>query len=236
MAPSGRLSLLIGLSMPETKAPVAARKPHRVTFHSVEREDPYHWLRADNWQEVMQKPEALPAEIRSYLEAENSWYETRFGEPTKPLQERIYKEIRGRIKEDDSGIPSPDGPWAYNSRMEEGKQYPILVRTPRDGDATVPCVLAVDCTAVTVSVSPSTSVSFATSAHSGIWTERGRLPTLVITLSATVVGASFVPSIWNVTVKVVGVPSPSFAVMVKLSPTMAPALRACVSGSPLSRW
>jgi oligopeptidase B len=122
--------------------PVAARKPHAVTFHNVRRDDPYHWLRADNWQEVMQKPETLDAEIRAYLEAENAFYEAEFGEPTKALQDTIYKEIRGRIKEDDSGIASPDGPFAYNSRMLEGKQYPLIVRTPRDGG---PETVLLDC-------------------------------------------------------------------------------------------
>ncbi|MDB5561508.1 MAG: oligopeptidase [Hyphomicrobiales bacterium] len=113
--------------------PIAARKPHAATFHGITREDPYNWLRADNWQEVMQAPETLDPEIKAYLEAENAYFEAAFGEPTAALQEQIYKEIRGRIKEDDSGIPTPDGPWAYNSRTLEGQQYPLLVRTPRGG-------------------------------------------------------------------------------------------------------
>ncbi len=119
--------------MSQANPPVAKRVAHSHTHHNVTVEDPYAWLRADNWQEVMQKPEALDAEIRAYLEAENSFYEAQFGKPTAELQDRIYREIRGRIKEDDSGVPSPDGPWAYNSRMLEGKQYPQIVRTPRDG-------------------------------------------------------------------------------------------------------
>ena len=119
--------------MSKSTPPVAARKPHAATHHNITREDPYHWLRAENWQEVMQKPETLDGEIRAYLEAENAYYETEFGAPTEALREAIYKEIRGRMKEDDSGVPTPDGPWAYNSRMLEGKQYPLIVRTPREG-------------------------------------------------------------------------------------------------------
>jgi len=113
--------------------PRAATQPHATTHHNVRREDPYHWLRAHNWQEVMHQPEALDAEIRAYLEAENQWFGSRFGDPAQPLADRIYSEIRGRIKEDDTGVPTPDGPFAYNMRMAEGEQYPILVRTPRDG-------------------------------------------------------------------------------------------------------
>ncbi|MCZ4344832.1 S9 family peptidase [Devosia neptuniae] len=119
--------------MTKTTPPVAARKSHVVTFHNIERDDPYHWLRAPNWQEVMQKPETLDPEIRSYLDAENAYFDDAFGTRTSKLQDTIYKEIRGRIKEDDSGIPTPDGPFAYNSRMLEGKQYPQIVRTARDG-------------------------------------------------------------------------------------------------------
>jgi len=121
--------------MPEALPPVADRRQHAATFHDVTRQDPYHWLRADNWQEVMQAPETLAPDIKAYLDAENAFFAAQFEEPHAALQDRIFQEIRGRIKEDDSGIPSPDGPWAYNSRMLEGKQYPLIVRTPREGGA-----------------------------------------------------------------------------------------------------
>ncbi len=113
--------------------PVAERRQHAVTTHGITRQDPYHWLRADNWQQVMQEPETLPADIRAYLDAENAYTKELLEDPQAELVEKIYREIRGRIKEDDTGLPEKDGPFAYNSRMEEGKQYPILVRTPRDG-------------------------------------------------------------------------------------------------------
>jgi oligopeptidase B len=122
--------------------PIAARKSHSDTRFGVTREDPYHWLRAENWQEVMQAPETTPAEIRAYLEAENAYLAEAFEGPTEALREAIYKEIRGRIKEDDSGVPTPDGPWAYNHRMLEGQQYPLIVRTPRDGG---PETVLLDC-------------------------------------------------------------------------------------------
>jgi oligopeptidase B len=115
--------------------PIAEKRQHAVTQFGVTRQDPYAWLRADNWQEVMQSPEKLPGDIRQYVEAENAYFAEAFETPHAALTEKIYREIRGRIKEDDSGIASPDGAWAYNSRMLEGKQYPLIVRTPRDGGA-----------------------------------------------------------------------------------------------------
>ena len=115
--------------------PIAERRQQAVTQFGVTRQDPYAWLRAENWQEVMQAPEALPADIRQYLEAENAYFAEAFETPQAALMETIYREIRGRIKEDDSGVASPDGPFAYNSRMLEGQQYPLEVRTARGGGA-----------------------------------------------------------------------------------------------------
>ena len=120
------------------RPPVAQRRQHAITQFGVTRDDPYAWLRAENWQEVMQAPETLPVDIRDYLEAENAYVRESFEQPKAELIETIYREIRGRIKEDDSGLPDPDGPWAYNSRTRVGDQYPLIVRTPRaGGDETV---------------------------------------------------------------------------------------------------
>jgi oligopeptidase B len=113
--------------------PIADRRQHAISQHGITRQDPYAWLRADNWQEVMQAPETLPADIRNYLEAENAYFAESFETPHADLTETIYREIRGRIKEDETELPDPDGAWAYNSRMEEGRQYPLIVRTPRNG-------------------------------------------------------------------------------------------------------
>ncbi len=123
-------------------APVADKIDHVSTHHGIKRHDPYHWLRAENWQEVMRQPDTLADPIRNYLEAENDYFTASFGDRTKELRETIYKEIRGRIKEDETGVPSPDGPFAYYTKMAEGKQYPLLMRTSRDGDNET-CIL--DC-------------------------------------------------------------------------------------------
>ncbi len=114
--------------------PAAAKKSHERTIHGVLLSDPYHWIRDENWQEVMINPELLNDETRKYLEAENRYFLKTFDDRTRDLQESIYREIRGRMKEDESGVPSKDGPFAYFSKMETGKQYPLLVRTLRSGE------------------------------------------------------------------------------------------------------
>ncbi|MEO1114367.1 MAG: S9 family peptidase [Pseudomonadota bacterium] len=114
--------------------PRAEARPQTHEIHGISRQDNYGWLRADNWQEVMRDPSVLDADIRAYLEAENAYQETVM-QPTAGLQETLFKEMRGRIKEDDSSVPSPDGPYAYGMKFETGGQQPIFFRTPRDGGA-----------------------------------------------------------------------------------------------------
>ncbi|CDO60623.1 Protease II [Candidatus Phaeomarinobacter ectocarpi] len=113
-------------------APAAARKPTQETHHGRTRSDDYGWLRAENWQQVMREPDTLDPDIRAYLEAENAYTDAQMA-PTKALQDTIFGEIKGRIKEDDSSVPSPDGPFAYYSRWDAGAEYPLYCRQPRDG-------------------------------------------------------------------------------------------------------
>jgi oligopeptidase B len=116
------------------KTPLAARRPHVSKWHGIELVDDYAWLRADNWQEVMRNPQALDPEIRAYLDAENSFCEAQLAD-TGALQEALFVEMKGRLKEDDSTVPSPDGPFAYYSSYVAGGQYPLVCRMPRNGGA-----------------------------------------------------------------------------------------------------
>ena len=100
------------------------------------RTDSYAWLRDDNWQEVMRDPSVLQTDIRTMLEAENEHYEAVVA-PLAELEERIFQEMRGRIKEDDSSVPSRDGQWFYYSRFREGGQYPIIARRPADSNGEI---------------------------------------------------------------------------------------------------
>lgn len=113
-------------------APVAPRHPHSFTAHGVTVSDDYAWLKDANWQEVLRDPTVLTPEIRSYLDAENAYTETLLG-GTAALQKTLVAEMRGRIKEDDSSVPSPDGPYAYLRRFREGGQHELFGRMPRDG-------------------------------------------------------------------------------------------------------
>ncbi|MCB1462214.1 MAG: S9 family peptidase [Nitratireductor sp.] len=115
--------------------PHAAKKPSVSIHHGIEKTDDYAWLRAGNWQEVMRDPSLLDADIRAYLEAENT-YQSALMADTEALQKQLFKEMRGRIKEDDSSVPMKDGPWAYGSRYAEGDEHPKFIRVPAGADPT----------------------------------------------------------------------------------------------------
>nr|WP_082113114.1 S9 family peptidase [Pseudoxanthomonas suwonensis] len=104
--------------------PDAELRPHAVTApHGAERDDGYYWLRDDK----RENPDVL-----AYLQAENAYADSVLA-PLKGVQDRLYDEIVGRIKQDDSSVPYRERGWWYYSRFESGKDYPIHARR-QDGD------------------------------------------------------------------------------------------------------
>src|ERR1700722_17864239 len=116
-------------------APSAPRRPHSFTVHGISVVDDYAWLKDKNWQEVLRDRSVLDADIRDYLEAENGYTESLLGH-TAALQKTLVAEMRGRIKEDDSSVPSPDGAYAYLRKFREGGQHEQFGRMPRGGGDT----------------------------------------------------------------------------------------------------
>ncbi len=80
----------------------------------------------------MRDPDLLQDDIRTYLEAENA-YQNEAMADTKKLQELLFAEMKGRIKQDDSSVPSPDGEFSYGTKFVEGGEQPKFVRIPRGG-------------------------------------------------------------------------------------------------------
>ena len=111
-------------------APIAEVRPHTDTVHGHVLRDDYAWLKAENWRDVLKDPAALPGDIRAYLEAENAYSETALA-GTESLRKALVAEMRARIREDDSSVPEPDGPFAYYTRHREGGQHPLVCRRPR---------------------------------------------------------------------------------------------------------
>lgn len=96
--------------------PAAKKVPHETKIHGYALKDDYFWLREK------QNPEVI-----KYLEDENAYTEQTM-KPFKELQESLYKEMLGHIKQSDLTVPSRIGEYYYYSRTEEGKQYPYQCR------------------------------------------------------------------------------------------------------------
>ncbi|MBB3998985.1 S9 family peptidase [Aureimonas pseudogalii] len=114
--------------------PRALMRPVSDERHGISRTDEYGWLRAGNWQAMFKDTALLDPVIRSHLDAENAYAEAVLGE-LDPLKTALIAEMRARIKEDDSSVPAPDGPFAYGVSYRHGAEYPRFVRRSRDGGA-----------------------------------------------------------------------------------------------------
>jgi oligopeptidase B len=117
---------------PLPEPPRAEPRPHTSIWHGEALTDEYAWLKAPNWQEVMRDPAKLDPAIRAYLEAENAYAAAALAD-TVALQDKLFAEMKGRIEEDESTVPSADGPYAYFVRYREGGQHPLVCRELRQG-------------------------------------------------------------------------------------------------------
>ena len=102
--------------------PRADTLPHEEVRHGEVVRDDYYWLR-----------EKSNPKVIHYLEEENAYTE-RMTRDIQPLANRIYGEIKGRLKETDLSVPVRRGQYYYYTRTEAGKQYAILCRKPASAD------------------------------------------------------------------------------------------------------
>ena len=103
--------------------PRAPVRPHTFEMHGQVWSDDYRWLR-----------ERSDPQVLEYLRAENAYTELMM-QHTRALQERLYAEMRGGIKETDISAPEKRGDYYYYTRTEEGRQYPIYCRKRGAWDA-----------------------------------------------------------------------------------------------------
>ncbi|MDB5468283.1 MAG: Oligopeptidase, partial [Phenylobacterium sp.] len=113
--------------------PIARKDPKRIEQLGRVRVDDYAWMKDDNWQQVLRDPKVLRPDVREHLDAENAYTKAMLA-GTEALQAQLFAEMKGRIKEDDSSVPSPDGAWDYYARYELGAEHPVHARRPRGRD------------------------------------------------------------------------------------------------------
>jgi oligopeptidase B len=112
--------------MPLPPAPRAEPHPYSYERHGKRIEDPWHWLRDPGYPEVKDK------DVLAYLEAENAYFEAAMA-PRKALVETLFKEMKGRIKEDESSVPIRDGDWLYWWAFRPGTEYRSWYRRRVEG-------------------------------------------------------------------------------------------------------
>ncbi len=102
---------------PDVKPPVAEKKPFEILAkHGHKRVDDYYWLKNREDSSVIQ-----------YLKAENIYRDTMLAH-TKTLQEKLFAEMKGRIKEKDESVPYKLDDYFYYTRYEDGAEYPVFCR------------------------------------------------------------------------------------------------------------
>jgi oligopeptidase B len=106
---------------PLLSPPIAARKLHQVLSPNGDREDSYYWLRDDT---------RKSKQVLNYLNDENA-YTNSFLALTQSLQDELFEELVGRIKQDDASVPVLRRGWWYYTRYETGGEYPIYARRRR---------------------------------------------------------------------------------------------------------
>lgn len=103
--------------------PLAKQIPKTLSIHGHERVDNYFWMKERDHPDVL-----------AYLEAENEYYKTQT-EHTSAFQEKLFQEMKSRIKEDDASVPYKKNGYWYYVRFEKGGDYPIYCRKLGELDA-----------------------------------------------------------------------------------------------------
>ncbi|MDH5476647.1 MAG: prolyl oligopeptidase family serine peptidase, partial [Cyclobacteriaceae bacterium] len=107
--------------------PIAEKKDSVLDIHGDVRKDAYFWMRLTDEQKNAATPDAQTQKVVDYLNAENEYINNVLA-PTDSLQEKLYEEIVGRIKQTDESVPYFKNGYWYYSRFEDGGQYRIYCR------------------------------------------------------------------------------------------------------------
>jgi oligopeptidase B len=131
-AAAGGLSAVLGRPFARAvgttpRPPIAEIRTSIRTVNGVALIDPYGWLKADNWREVLDDPQRLPRDIRRHIEAENAFADA-WLEPLRPLMAALKNEIEGRVEKDDSSPFLRHGPFEYATAYVAGAEHYRVLR------------------------------------------------------------------------------------------------------------
>ena len=107
--------------------PVAKKVAEEFTIHGDTRTDNYFWMRLTDEQKEAETPDAQTQDVLDYLNAEND-YSKAMMRHTEAFQDKLFNEIKSRIKEDDQSVPVSANGYSYYRRYEVGADYPLYCR------------------------------------------------------------------------------------------------------------
>ena len=129
------LILFINCKQSESPQPPVAKKvPKELSIHDDNRVDNYYWMRLTDDQKKAETPDAQTQDVLDYLNAENDYLKATL-QHTDELQNKIYEEITGRIKQDDSSVPVSINGYTYYTRFENGQDYALYCRKKNEEGA-----------------------------------------------------------------------------------------------------
>ncbi len=107
--------------------PIAKKVPMELEKHGHSRTDNYFWMKLSDEQKKAQKLDGQTQDVLDYLHAENDYTNAKTNH-LNGLKEKLYKEMVDRIKQTDESVPYVKNGFRYQTRFEEGKEYPIYER------------------------------------------------------------------------------------------------------------
>ena len=146
---------------PKAEPPVAKMIPFTFQEFGNVRIDNYHWMRLSDQQKNATTPDAQTQDVLDYLNAENNYLQSSMAH-TQALQEELFEELKGRIKQDDESVPYLNNGYFYWTKYQTGKEYPFYYRRANKEGAVDELMLDVNriaegkayCSVSGVSVSP----------------------------------------------------------------------------------
>jgi oligopeptidase B len=114
------------LTSDKATAPIAKKHVSERNYHGYALSDNYFWLKDSSY------PVIDDDNILDYLRSENSWFDRQM-EPRKKSVNLLFEEMKGRLEDDEAGVPWNEGGYTYRWRFAAGSQYRIWERRPLTG-------------------------------------------------------------------------------------------------------
>ncbi len=108
-------------------SPSAEKQAKQLEIHGDVRTDDYYWMKLTDEQKNAAEKDSQTQKVIDYLEAEND-YTSKMTAHLDGFKDKLFEEIKGRIKQTDMSVPYFKNGYYYISRYEEGKEYPIYSR------------------------------------------------------------------------------------------------------------